>query len=47
MRISDLTIHTTKFEKIKASYSRLGFEVIHENPNGLVELSTEYDNLLA
>ena len=47
MRISDLTIHTTKFEEIKSFYSRLGFEVIHENPNGLVELSTEYDNLLA
>jgi catechol 2,3-dioxygenase-like lactoylglutathione lyase family enzyme len=36
MRIFDLTIYTTKFEEIKSFYSRLGFEVVHENPNGLV-----------
>jgi catechol 2,3-dioxygenase-like lactoylglutathione lyase family enzyme len=36
MRIFDLTIYTTKFEAIKSFYSRLGFEVVHENPNGLV-----------
>lgn len=36
MRIFDVTIYTTKFEEIKSFYSRLGFEVVHENPNGLV-----------
>jgi predicted enzyme related to lactoylglutathione lyase len=36
MRIFDLTIYTTKFEEIKSFYSQLGFEVVHENPDGLV-----------
>jgi catechol 2,3-dioxygenase-like lactoylglutathione lyase family enzyme len=36
MRIFDITIYTTKLEAIKLFYSQLGFEVVHENPNGLV-----------
>lgn len=41
MRVFDLMIYATKFEEIKSFYSRLGFEVVHENSNGLIVYGLE------